>query len=143
MGRLNRAATFENRSMLPSAVGPFVDENPLLTHAHVRPYIIAILLHRGAVSFPEILTALSPHCAQIDLKVGAYGEFDDCDPDKSRLELITEEVLGEMVSEQILRYNEEKDIWVLSLGDNQKHLTTIISWTSTLGGQVPHHLFIS
>lgn len=142
MGRLKHIYSDERESMLPSAVGPFVDENPLLTHAHVRPYIIAILLHRGAVSFSEILTALTPHCAQIDLKVGAYGELDDCDPDKSRLELITEEVLGEMVSEQILRYNEEKDIWVLSIGENQKNLTTIISWTSTLGGQVPHHLFV-
>ena len=128
--------------MLPGGVGPYVDENPLLTHAHIRPYIIAILLHRGAVSFSEVLAAIIPHCAQIDLKVGAYGELDDCDPDKSRLELLVEEVLGEMVVEQILRYNESKDLWVLSLGENKRNLTTVISWVSTVGGQIPHHLLI-
>jgi len=129
-------------SVLPGGVGPYVDENPLLTHAHIRPYIIAILLHRGAVSFSEVLAAIIPHCAQIDLKVGAYGELDDCDPDKSRLELLVEEVLGEMVVEQILRYNESKDLWVLSLGENKRNLTTVISWVSTVGGQIPHHLLI-
>lgn len=132
----------QRRTMLPGGVGPFIDENPLLTHAHIRPYIIAILLHRGAVSFAEVLTAITPHCAQIDIKPGAYGELDDCDPDKSRLELLTEEVLGEMVSEQILRYNEEKDLWVLSMGQNKVNLTKVIGWVSTVGGQIPHHLLI-
>jgi hypothetical protein len=134
--------TSRQRSMFPGGLGPFVDENPLLTHAHIRPYIIAILLHRGAVSFGEILAAVSPHAAQIDLKVGAYGELDNCDPDKTRLELLTEEVLGEMVIEQLIRYNDEKSIWVLSLGENKKNLTTIIGWVSVVGGQIPHHLLI-
>ena len=99
-------------------------------------------MHRGAVSFGEILAAVSPHAAQIDLKVGAYGELDNCDPDKTRLELLTEEVLGEMVIEQLIRYNDEKSIWVLSLGENKKNLTTIIGWVSVVGGQIPHHLLI-
>jgi len=129
-------------SMFPSALGPFVDENPLLTHAHIKPWIIAILLQRGAVKFNEIITAVSPHCAQIDTKVGAYGELEDCDPDKTRLELFTEEVLGEMVAEGILRYNDDKDNWVLTTGPNNLHLTTIISWVSTTGGQLPAHLLL-
>lgn len=132
----------QSRAMLPGGVGPFIDDTPLLTHAHIRPYIIAILLHRGAVSFGEVLTAINPHCAQIDIKPGAYGELDDCDPDKSRLELLTEEVLGEMVSEHILRYNEEKELWVLSMGQNKVNLTKVISWVATVGGQIPHHLLI-
>lgn len=128
--------------MLPGGLGPLVDENPLLTHAHIRPYIIAILLHRGGVRFDEILSALTPHAAQIDLKVGAYGELDDCDPDKSRLELLTEEVLAEMLIERLIRYNDEKDLWVLSNGKKQNNLTTIIAWASVTGGQIPHHLLI-
>ena len=132
----------QSRTMLPGGIGPFIDDTPLLTHAHIRPYIIAILLHRGAVSFGEILTAVTPHCAQIDIKPGAYGELEDCDPDKSRLELLTEEVLGEMVSEHVLRYNEEKGLWVLSMGQNKVNLTKVISWVATVGGQIPHHLLI-
>jgi len=134
--------TAKQRSMLPGGLGPLVDENPLLTHAHIRPYIIAILLHRGGVRFDEILSALTPHAAQIDLKVGAYGELDDCDPDKSRLELLTEEVLAEMLIERLIRYNDEKDLWVLSNGKKQNNLTTIIAWASVTGGQIPHHLLI-
>lgn len=130
------------KTSLPSSVGPFIDENPLLTHAHVKPYIIAILLHRGGVSFGEVVSALIPHCAQIDIKTGAYGELIDCDPDKSRLEILIEETLGEMVATQLLRYNDEKDLWVLSLGENQRNLTTVLSWVSTLGGQLPHHLLV-
>ncbi|MFZ9315672.1 MAG: hypothetical protein ACO24P_00185 [Candidatus Nanopelagicaceae bacterium] len=131
-----------NKTLLPGALGPFIDDTPLLTHAHIRPHIIAILLHRGGVRFCEVVSALAPHCAQIDLKVGAYGELEDCDPDLSRLENLINEVLGEMVGEQILRYNDEKEMWVLSLGENRKHLTTVISWASVLGGQIPHHLLI-
>lgn len=131
-----------SRSSLPGALGPFIDETPLLTLAHVRPYIIPPLLHRGAVSFGEILSAIVPHCAQIDLKPGAYGEIDDCDPDKSRLELLVEEVLGEMVGSGLLRYNEARDLWVLRVGSNNSNLTTIINWVSTLGGQLPHHVLM-
>jgi hypothetical protein len=128
--------------MLPGALGPFVDENPLLTHSHIRPYIIAILLHRGGVSIGEVACAVMPHCAQIDIKVGAYGELEDCDPDKSRLELLIEEVIGEMVAEQLLRYNEDKDLWALTLGEHEQNLTTVIGWITTVGGQIPHHLLI-
>lgn len=142
MARPKSSVNATKRISLPSAVGPFIDENPLLTHAHVKPYIIAILLHRGAVSFPEILAAITPHCAQIDVKTGAYGEAFDCDPDKTRLEILAEEVLGEMVAAHLLRYNEDKELWVLSLGENKKNLTTIISWVATLGGQIPHHLLM-
>lgn len=132
----------EDWGVLPGGVGPFIDEVPILNHAHIRPYIIAILIHRGAVTFTEILHNLTPHCPQIDLKIGAYGEFEDVDPDKSRLEILTEEVLGEMVAEQLLIYNDIEDRWVLSRGQNSRNLPTIISWVATLGGQMPHHLLI-
>ena len=128
--------------MLSGAVGPFIDDRPLLTHASIKPYIIAILLHRGAVSFGEVLAALTPHCADIDLKVGLWDDRENFQIDCSRLEVLVEEVLGEMVGTGILRYNEEQDIWVLSVGENRKNLPKIINWVAATGAQLPHHVLL-
>lgn len=128
---------------IPGAVGPFIDELPLVTHAHIQPYIIAILLHRGAVAFSDIITAIQPHCPQIDTKIGAWDSIENCEiEDKTRLELLVEEVLGEMVSSGLLRYNEEQDLWVLVLGERLNNLTKIINWVSATGGQMPQHLLL-
>lgn len=118
------------------SMGALMDERPRITHSHVRPYIIAILLHRGAVSLSEIVSSVSPHCVVDDLRIGE-SEFE-----KTPLEEIIEEVLGEMVCEKLLRYNEYKDIWVIALGENNRNVPTIISWASTLGAQIPHHFII-
>ena len=128
--------------MLSGAVGPFIDDRPLLTHASIKPYIIAILLHRGAVSFGEVLAALTPHCADIDLKIGLWDDRENFQVDRSRLEVLVEEVLGEMVGTGILRYNEEQDIWVLSVGENRKNLPKIINWVAATGAQLPHHVLL-
>lgn len=125
------------------AVGTLIDELPLITHAHVKPYIVAILLHRGAVRFNEIISSISPHCAVVDLRVGAWDEIENCEiEDKTRLELIVEEVLGEMVSSGMLRYNETHDLWVLSVGSNQCNLPKIMNWVSATDGQLPHHILL-
>jgi len=130
-------------NFIPGAVGAFIDEVPLVTHANIRPYVIAILLHRGAVTFKEVITAMQPHCPQIDTKVGAWDSIENCEiEDKTRLELLVEEVLGEMVSERLLRYNEERDFWVLNLGKNNNNLTTIVNWVSATGAQLPQHLLL-
>jgi len=47
-----------------------------------------------------------------------------------------------MVGTGILRYNEEQDIWVLSVGENRKNLPKIINWVSALGAQLPHHVLL-
>jgi hypothetical protein len=126
---------------VPGAVGPFIDDTPLITHAHIKPYVIAILLHRGAVRFHEIISSVAPHCAAIDLKVGAWDSIENCSvDDMTRLELLVGEVLGEMVGTKLLRYNEEQDLWVMSLGDNRQNLPTFINWVASLGGQLPAHL---
>lgn len=128
-------------NFVPGAVGPFFDDTPLITHSHIKPYVIAILLHRGAVRFNEIISSVSPHCAAIDLKVGAWDEIENCDiEDVTRLELLVGEVLGEMVNSKLLRYNDEQDLWVLSLGENRQNLPTFINWVASLGGQLPPHL---
>lgn len=93
--------------------------------------------------FGEIASALVPHCTEIDLKIGMWDGIENYEiGDRSRLEYLIEEVLGEMVSEQILRYNEERDLWVLSLGDNRQNLPKIINWVAALGGQLPQHLLL-
>lgn len=120
------------------SIGTLIDELPLLTHAHVRPYIIAIVLHRNAVRFSEVISSISPHSSIADLRIS--DDYDEIGFEKTRLELLVEEVLGEMVAEGILRYNETKDIWVLSPGDKKQHIPKIISWVCTLGAQLPHHL---
>jgi hypothetical protein len=130
------------RYFISGAVGPFIDDRPLLTHATVKPYIVAILLHRGAVSFGEVLAALTPHCADVDLKVGLWDDKENYQSDRSRLEHLVGEVLGEMVGTGILRYNEEQDIWVLSVGENRKNLPKIINWVAATGAQLPHHVLL-
>ena len=133
----------ETKYHISGAVGPFIDDRPLITHATIKPYIIAILLHRGAVSFGEIIACLVPHCADIDLKVGWWDDLENCHiEDRNRLELLTEEVLGEMVGIGILRYNEEQDLWVLSVGENRKNLPKIINWVAATGAQLPHHVLL-
>lgn len=131
------------RHYISGAVGPFIDDRPLLTHATIKPYIIAILLHRGAVSFGEVLAALIPHCSDMDLKIGMWDDIENCHiEDRSRLEVLVGETLGEMVGIGILRYNEEQDLWVLSVGENRKNLPKIINWVAATGAQLPRHILL-
>lgn len=116
--------------------GLLIDETPLLTAASIRPYVVAILLHRGAVKMQEILASLVPHCAENDIKIGAWDPIDEEYCDETRVERLVHEVLGEFVSEGILRYNEKQDMWVLTGGQ----MSTIISWVTSLGAKLPHHL---
>ena len=128
---------------IAGSVGPFIDDRPLLTHARIKPYIIAILLHRGAVRFSEITGAIMPHCSDVDTKVGMWDGIENYEmEDRCRLEVLIDEVLGEMVSQKILRYNENSDLWVLSLGVNRQNLPKIINWIAAVGGQMPHHLLL-
>lgn len=125
-------------SELSGAVGALIDDLPVLTTAQVRPYAIAILLHRGAVRPSEIAASLTPHCRQSDLKTGEWDPLDGEWCDSTRLEKLIDEVLGELVSEQIVRYNEEQDLWVLTA--NQ--VSTIISWVASLGAKMPQHVLL-
>jgi hypothetical protein len=121
---------------IPGAVGAFIEDLPLLTTAHVRPFVIAILLHRGAVRPSEVLASLTPHCRTDDVKVGAWDPLDNEWCDGTRAEKLVDEVLGELVGEGMLRYNEAEDLWVLTA--NQ--LPRIISWVTSLGARMPQHV---
>jgi hypothetical protein len=119
-------------------VGTLVDEMPLLTTAHVRPYIIAILLHRGAIRPEEAVASISPHCSLDDLREGEWDPLEECWLEETRLEKLVNEVLGELVSERIVRYNEALDLWVLT----GSQISTIISWVASLGARIPQHVLL-
>lgn len=119
-----------------SVSGALIDELPLLTTATIRPYIIATLLHRGAVKYGEILASVSPHCSTADLKVGGWDPVEEEWCEGTRLEKLIDEVLGEMVSDGTLRYNEESELWVLTASN----LSKVISWAAALGARIPFHL---
>lgn len=123
---------------LPAYPSVLVDDIPLIQTFHVRPYVISILLHRGAVRNREVIQCLLPHCRQNDLKTGAWDPIDEdwCDEDRTRLEKITDEVLGELVSEGMVDYEEESDLWILS----SRQIPKVIAWISALGAAMPKHV---
>ena len=51
-------------------------------------------------------------------------------------EKLIDEVLAEYVCDGLLRYNEEKDLWVLTDDD----LATVISWVAATKARFPQHL---
>jgi hypothetical protein len=130
---MNASGTSE---FIPGAVGALVDEVPMLTTGHVKPYIIASLLHRGAVKSHEVLAAITPHCCMDDLKVGGWDPLDNDYCEGTRLEKLVDKVLDEFVTQKLVRYNEKQDLWVL-IPDN---LSTVISWVAALGAPIPQHL---
>lgn len=108
----------------------------MLTSAHVRPFVVAILLHRGAVRPGEVIASLIPHCCSEDLKTGGWDPLDNEYCEGTRLEKLIDEVLGEFVLQGIVRYNEDQDLWVLTTKD----LPRVISWVTSLGARMPQHL---
>jgi hypothetical protein len=127
--------------MCPSSVGHLFDEIPKLTPAMVRPYAWANLLYRGATRPCEVVAALAPVCSREDMKIG---NWEDADPDEERTwaEVCAEEVLGEMLSEGLCRYNEDLDIWVLTAGLNKKNVPIVIGAVTSLNAQMPKHLLV-
>ena len=131
--------SIEEAEIAPGTLGLLYDETPKLTHADVRPFVWAILLYRGAVKQHELVGAITPLCAHSELYSGWSDDLDPSD-NRTRLEWLTGEVLGEMTSEGILRYSMQADLWVLTAGVNQRHLPTIIKATAGVDGSLPKHL---
>ena len=126
--------------MAPGYCGLLFDDTPLLTHAHVRAFVWPILLYRGAVRPCEVVASLTPVCSVEDLKVGAWDALLGDYGDRSRAELLVDEVLGEMVGEGLCRYNEDQDIWVLTLGANRQNVPHVINAVTALDAMMPQHL---
>jgi len=126
--------------MAPGYTGALWDDTPLLTHANVRPFVWAILLYRGAVRPSEVIGAVTQVCGLDDLREGAWDPLLGDYGDRSRVELLVDEVLGEMISEGLCRYNSEEDLWVLSLGGNKRNVPHVINAVTALDAMMPQHL---
>jgi hypothetical protein len=119
-------------------VGALVDDIPPLLTAHIRPYVVAILLHRGAVRSGEVIACLIPHCSSDDIREGAWDEMIGDYREAGKVDELVDEILGEMTSEGLLRYSEELDLWILTPAATRK----AISWAAETNGKMPNHLLM-
>ena len=125
----------EEAEVAPGALGLLYDETPKLTTADVRPFVWAIVLFRGAVKDTEVAHAISGLCAHSELYSGWSDYLDDQD-NRTRLQWLIDEVLGEMVSSGLLRFSTKADLWVLNAND--RHLPEIIKAVAGINGSLPH-----
>ena len=137
----NWTNTAEEAEIAPGTLGLLVDEIPPLTSADVRPFVWSVLLFRKGARSSEIVGAITPICAHSELYSG-WSDFLEEEDDRTRLEYLVDEVLGDMTAAGLLNYSEEKDLWTLSLGPNQKNLPTIIKAVAGVNGSLPGHLIL-
>ena len=126
----------EEAEVAPGTLGLLYDSTPKLTTADVRPFVWALLLFRGAVKKHEVVGAITPVCAHSELYSG-WSEFLDDEDDRTRLEYLVEDVLGDMTASGLLRYSTKADLWVLNSSD--KHLPTVIKAVAGIDGSLPAH----
>ena len=126
-------ATIE--TITSGGVGPLFDENPAATSSRVRPFVISMLLLRGAARTSEIAALMTPHLIRSDILLTSL----DPGEDQTRLELLIGEVFGEFVAEGTLRFQAEKDLYVLT----PEGMDKAIAWTCCLNAQLPDHLLTS
>ncbi len=84
---------------------------------------------------------LSVLCSPEDLK---EANWDDADSEETRswAEYLAEEVLGDMLASGLCRYNEEEDLWVLTVGENKRNVAEVIAAVSSLNAEMPKHLLL-
>jgi hypothetical protein len=131
--------TIEEAEVAPGTLGLLYDETPRLTTADVKPFVWAILLFRNAIRRHEVVGAITPICAHAEL-YGGWSEYLDDEDNRTRLEWLVDEVLGEMTAQGILRYSSKADLWILEAGQNKRHLPEIIKAVAGVGGSMPQHL---
>lgn len=127
--------SLEDSEIAPGTTGTLVEDQPRLTAAHARPFVWAILLYRGAVHSWEVVNALSAVCSTVDMKID-----DEDEDDRTRAEVCADVVLAEMTIEGILRYNEEKDVWVLAYSPS--NVPTVIKAVAGVNGSMPQHFLL-
>ena len=112
------------------------EEPPFLSLANVRPYVSALILHKGYVVRHDVVATITPHCNIDDLRVGGVDPFDRIEYDGSRLEKLADQVIGEFVNDGILEWNEGRAVWsVTALG-----LGRTIRWCVLLNAALPQDI---
>lgn len=125
--------TEHEAEMAPGTVGLLWDETPELTVAHVRPFVWAILMYRGACRPSEVEAAIAQVCSVEELKTELY---DDGDEELTRVEYLVGQVMAEFIAEGLCRYNFDKDIWVLTASN----VTKLINVATAVDGTLPKHV---
>lgn len=127
--------TIHESELAPGTTGALLEDQPRITTAHVRPFIWAVLMYRSGVHSWEVVNALSAVCSTADTKIDDYD-----DDSRTWLEICVEEVLGDMTAEGLLRYNIEKDVWVLAY--NPTNVPTVIKAVAGVNGSMPSHFLL-
>ena len=129
--------SIEEAEIAPGTVGVLMEDTPKLTTAHVRPFVWAILLYRGAVHSWEVVNALSAVCGVDNMRIS---DDYDLDEERTQAEISVDTVLAEMVLEGLLEYNEDKDIWVLRY--SPQATPTVIKAVAGVNGSMPKHYIL-
>lgn len=129
----------EEAEVAPGTLGLLYDSTPKLTTADVRPFVWSLLLFRGAVKRHEVVGAITPVCAHSELYSG-WSEFLDDEDDRTRLEYLVDEVLGDWTASGLLRYSMKADLWVLNSSD--RHLPEVIKAVAGINGSLPQHYIL-
>lgn len=121
---------------ISGSVGLLYDDIPLSTFADVKPFIWATLLFRGGVRPDEVIYSMLHLCNSSE----RYTDWEDCPQDYCnvpRIQWLVEQTIGQMTAAGILLYDQEKDLWELNLGENDKNLPTIIKAVAGVDGSLP------
>ena len=123
--------TLELHDDISGMVGELVwfDETPRVNPARVRPFIIAVLLLRGAVRSEEVIASMTAHVHPDDLKSWEY--------ESTQLELVVAIALGDLIRKRILR-DRGDGLFVLDASPEATRFA--ITATSALDAQLPDHL---
>jgi len=131
----------KDSEICPGSTGLLIDESPKLTTASIRPFVWAALLFRTGVKPSEIVGMVACVCNHEDLKVANWEDAEEGES-RSWAELCAEEVLGDMLASGLCRYNAEKDLWVLSVGENRRNVPEVIAAVSSLNAELPKHFLL-
>lgn len=120
--------------------GSVLTDPPRLLLANVRPYAIAILLHKGCISDYELEATLVAHCNIDDLKVGGIDPFDDEELVGTRLQKLVNQSIDELAGEGIIVWSQASRNWVLTLDHPSKILKWAISTNAALPPRMPLYM---
>ena len=80
--------------------------------------------------------SVTPLCGHSELYSGFSDDL-DLDDNRTRLEWLVDEVLGDWTACGLLRYSTKADLWVLN--SSNKHLPDVIKAVAGVNGSLPQH----